>query len=260
MFKPQSRPTGPPPPTPPAEIAVDGLEIHPTGTSRNYEMHNFDISQSVTFNYTILPVKNGTFKIPPQTVRVGSNTYRTPELQLNVMAANSTTAGRGRGNQASPGGQAAGGKIAFAELIVTKKTAYVGEIIPVEVRLGFYSRARGRLVDGPEITGQGFTMQKLQQPDQPRLETMNGRTYEVLTFKTAIAAARAGKFEIGPAQAGAVVAVPRQRQSGGRSRPSSPFDIFSLDDPFSDPFFSDPFGAFGQQERVTIKSEPVTLD
>ncbi len=122
-----------------------------------------------------------------------------------------------------------------------------------------YSRARGRLVDGPEITGQGFTMQKLQQPDQPRLETMNGRTYEVLTFKTAIAAARPGKFEIGPAQAAAVVAVPRQRQ-GGRNRPSSPFDIFSLDDPFSDPFFSDPFGAFGQQERISIKSDPATLE
>jgi hypothetical protein len=114
-------------------------------------------------------------------------------------------------------------------------------------------------VDGPEITGQGFTLQKLQQTDQPRLETMNGRTYEVLTFKTAIAAARPGKFEIGPAEAAAVVAVPRQRQ-GARTRPSSPFDIFSLDDPFSDPFFSDPFGAFGQQEKLSIKSDPATLE
>ena len=256
----QIRVTGASDPTPPAEIAVDGLEIHPTGTSRNYEMHNFDISQSVTFNYTILPVKGGTFKIPPQTVRIGSNSYRTPELQLNVVGANPGTAGPGRGgNPNAAAGQAAGGKIAFAELIVTKKSAYVGEIIPVEVRLGFYSRARGRLVDGPEITGQGFTMQKLQQPDQPRLETTNGRTYEVLTFKTAIAAARPGKFEIGPAQASAVVAGPRQRQ-GARTRPSSPFDVFGLDDPFSDPFFSDPFGAFGQQERISIKSDPATLE
>src|SRR3954447_17213735 len=74
----QIRVTGATAPTPPAEIAVDGLEIHPTGTSRNYEMHNFDISQSVTFNYTVLPVKSGTFKIPPQTVRVGSNSCKTP--------------------------------------------------------------------------------------------------------------------------------------------------------------------------------------
>ena len=43
----------------PAEISVDGLEIHPTGTSRQFEMHNFTTSSSVTYNYTILPLKAG---------------------------------------------------------------------------------------------------------------------------------------------------------------------------------------------------------
>jgi len=33
-----------------------------------------------------------------------------------------------------------------------------------------------------------------------------------------------------------------------------------MDDPFADPFFSDPFGSFGQQEKITIKSEPTTLE
>ena len=103
----QIRVTGASDPTPPAEIAVDGLEIHPTGTSRNYEMHNFDISQSVTFNYTILPMKGGTFKIPPQTVRtVNSQPDRTPELQLNVVGVNPGTAGPARGgNPTAAAGQ-----------------------------------------------------------------------------------------------------------------------------------------------------------
>ena len=126
----QIRVTGASDPAPPSEIVVDGLEIHPTGTSRNYEMHNFDISQSVTFNYTILPMKSGTFKIPSQTVRVGSTSYKTPELQLNVTGTNSATAGQGRASPNSAAAQTAGGKIAFAELIVTKKSAYVGEISP----------------------------------------------------------------------------------------------------------------------------------
>jgi hypothetical protein len=246
----------------PQEINVDGLEIHPTGTSRQIEMRNFEMSSTVTYNYTILPMKSGTFKIPPQTIRVGSTSLQTPELQLNVAdsggGAAPGSAGRTRGNPGSQAQAAAPGKVAFAEMIVTKKSAYVGEMVPVEIRLGFYSRARARPLDTPEITGQGFTMQKLQQVDQPRIETINGASYDVLTFKTAIAAARPGKLEIGPAEANALVAVPRRPNSSSRGR--SPLDIFNMDDPFSDPFFSDPFGAFGQQEKIVIRSEPATLE
>ena len=65
-------------------------------------------------------------------------------------------------------------KLVFAELIVPKKTAYVGEIVPVEIRLGFDPRAHPKLLEGPEISGQGFTAQKLQQSGE-NLETINGR-------------------------------------------------------------------------------------
>jgi hypothetical protein len=253
----QVRVTGAKEASTPGEINVDGLEIHQTGTSRQVEMHNFDITSSVTYSYTILPLKAGAFTIPPQTIRVGSSSLQTPELRLAVVGSGGGSAGATPSNPSSSTTQVPPGKVAFAELIVTKKTAYVGEMVPVEIRLGFFSRARGRLVDGPELTGQGFTMQKLQQPDQPRSQTVNGKSYEVWTFKTAIAAARPGTFEIGPAQATALVAVPR-RQPSGRSR--SPFDIFNMDDPFSDPFFQDPFGSFGQQEKVPIKSEPASLE
>ena len=87
--------------------------------------------------------------------------------------------------------------LVFAELIVPKKTAYVGEIVPVQIRMGFDPRVRPRLIEPPEITGQGFTAQKLQESGQTS-ETINGRPYDVVTYKTAIAAARAGKFEVGP--------------------------------------------------------------
>src|SRR5437879_7838531 len=68
----------------PETISIDGLEIHQTGTSRQFEMHNFDVSSSVTYNYTILPLKAGRLKIQPQTVRVGSDSLKTPDLMLNV--------------------------------------------------------------------------------------------------------------------------------------------------------------------------------
>src|SRR5947207_8937146 len=76
----------------PEAISVDGLEIHQTGTSRQFEMHNFDVTSSVTYNYTILPLKAGQFKIPPQTVRLGSSSLKTPELVLNVAQGSGSSA------------------------------------------------------------------------------------------------------------------------------------------------------------------------
>src|SRR5438105_2821111 len=239
----------------PETISVDGLEIHQTGTSRQFEMHNFDVTSSVTYNYTVLPQKAGQFKIPPQTVRVGNDSLKTPELVLNVAQGSN----RSSGSSAQSGQAAVGSKLVFAELIVAKKDAYVGEMIPAEIRLGFDPRAHGRLQEGPELSAQGFTTQKLQQPRE-NMETIGGRTYQVYTFKTAIAAARPGKFELGPVTAKAVVVLPRRPSTTPRSRPRSPFDLFNLDDPFSDPFFSDPFGAIGERTELPVRSESATLN
>ena len=250
----QIKVTGPGDAQPPEEISVDGLEIHATGQSRQFEIHNFATSSSVTYNYTILPLRDGRFTIPSQTVRAGGKLLRTPELILNVADApgRSSSARPSRGTQSQ---SVSAGDLLFAELIVPKKVAYVGEIVPVQIRMGFDPRVRPRLIEPPEITGQGFTAQKLQQSGQSS-ETINGRPYDVVTYKTAIAAARAGKFEIGPVKAKAQVIVPRRR-SAPRSR--SPFG-FDLDDPFSDPFFSNPFAQMGERREVEIKSEPVALE
>src|SRR6266513_1560260 len=235
----------------PENIAVTGLEIHRTGTSQHFEMNNFNVTSSVIYDYTIMPLQAGTFIIPPQTIRVGNNSLRTPELRLNV----ADSPGRSvRSNQNAQPANAT--KLAFAELIVPKKTAYVGEIVPVEIRLGFDPRAHPKLLEGPEISGQGFTAQKLQQSGE-NLETINGRSYDVVTFKTAIAAARAGKFEIGPIKAKAQVLAAR-RPNTPRSR--SPFDLFNLDNPFSDPFFSDQSSQFRERREVEINSEPMALE
>ena len=235
----------------PAEISVDGLEIHQTGTSRQFEMHNLTTSSSTVYIYTILPLKPGIFIIPPQMIRVGNSSLRTPALKLNVSdSANRSTRSNQTAQPANPN------QLVFAELIVPKKSAFVGEIVPAEIRLGFDPRAHPKLIDGPEVSGQGFTAQKLQQGGE-NLETINGRTYDVVTFKTAIAAARAGKFDLGPVKAKAQVLVPRRPETR-RSR--SPFDLFNLDDPFSDPSFSDPFGQFGERREIEINSDPVAFE
>src|SRR6266576_3094895 len=243
----------------PRDIEVPGLQIHYTGESTQMTMRNFSVSSSITYSYTILPEKSGTYKIPPQTIRVGKDNLQTPELTLRVADSSRATAGR-RGNRAPSGsapagsGQNAEEKIAFAELLVPKKTAYVGEIIPVVLRIGFNSRTQLREMAVPQINGQGFTVQKLSEGEK-NLETIDGQSYVVFTYKTAISAARPGDFQIGPVEEKANVLVAR-RSSGVRRRP---FDPFSGEDPFSDPFFM-PFGGLMEQHEISIKSDPVPLE
>ena len=243
--------------SPPGEIAVDGLDIRYTGQSQLMEGRNFRFTYSIVYSYTILPLKAGTFTIPPQPVRTSGGTLRTPALTLNVAANDDGSTNSRRGGNRGAGGNAIDEKkIVFAELIIPKTTAYVGETIPAEIRLGINTRVPHRLIEGATLSGQGFTTARMPNPAQS-MESVNGRSYEVVTFKTAITAVRSGKLEIAAKDAKAIIQVPR-RSNGARQR--SPFDIFGMDDPFSDPFFNDPFAGIGEQREIKFSSETTTLD
>src|ERR1051326_2164520 len=119
----------------PRQIQVPGLQIQYTGESTQMTMRNFSISSSITYNYTILPEKAGTYKIPPQTIRVGKDSLQTPELTLRVTDSPRAAGGARSSRAPSSNGQTdtqqpGQEKIAFAELLVPKKTAYVGEVVP----------------------------------------------------------------------------------------------------------------------------------
>src|SRR6266536_1487209 len=142
----QIKVTGPGDAQPPEEISIDGLEIHATGQSRQFEIHNFSTSSSVTYNYTILPLRAGRFTIPPQTVRAGGSLLRTPELTLNV-ADSPGRPSAARPNRGTQSQSVRASELVFAELVVPKKTAYVGEVVPVQIRMGFDPRVRPRLIE-----------------------------------------------------------------------------------------------------------------
>jgi hypothetical protein len=237
---------------PPGEISVDGLDIRYSGQSQLLEGRNFQFTYSFIYNYTVMPLKAGTFKIPAQTIEAGGSALRTPELTLNV--ADSGAAQSPRSNRSA--GSIDPTKIAFIELILSKTNAYVGEMIPAVVRLGFNVRTPVEsLGNGVEITGQGFTAQKMRDPRQA-VETIGGKTYQTFTFKTALSPARSGKIEIGPAQVNPVVRIPRTASRN----PSMPRDLFDMNDPFMDNFFRDPLFAPSTPQEIKLKSEAATLD
>jgi hypothetical protein len=236
---------------PPGQITVDGLDIRYTGQSQLLEGRNFQFTYSFIYNYTIMPMKAGTFKIPPQMVEAGGSALHTPALTLQVADSGSKQAPRSSSRST---GSIDPSKIAFAELILSKTTAYVGEMIPAVLRVGVNIRTPVESYNGAEITGQGFTAQKMHD-QKPTIESIEGKTYQVLTFKTALSPARAGKIEVGPVQITAIVRMPRNP-----SRNQMPRDLFDLNDPFMDNFFSDPFFAPSIPQEIRFKSQAVTLE
>src|SRR5207253_449877 len=141
----QIKVTGPGDPQAPEQIPAEGLEIYRTGEDASSEIKfgagGMQVTRSVTYTYTVLPKSAGRFTIPPQTIRVGNNSLPTPELTLNVADA----PGRSSGARPSRGTQSQSVRasdLVFAELVVPKKTAFVGEIVPVQIRMGFDPRVR----------------------------------------------------------------------------------------------------------------------
>ncbi|MEY2500495.1 MAG: hypothetical protein QOI07_829 [Verrucomicrobiota bacterium] len=237
---------------PPGQIFVEGLDIRYSGQSQLLEGHNFQFTYSFIYNYTIMPMKAGSFKIPPQMVEAGGSALHTPELTLQVADSGSSQSPRSSNRSSS---QIDPSKIAFADLMLSKTTAYVGEMIPAVLRVGINIRTPVESLNGAEITGQGFTAQKMRD-QKPTVETIDGKTYQVFTFKTALSPARAGKIEIGPVQTTAIVRMPR---NPSRNQ-AMPRDLFDLNDPFMDNFFSDPFFAPSVPQEIRFKSQAVTLD
>jgi hypothetical protein len=220
----------------PPEISVDGLDIQYETQSHmsSFQFNNGNASGEVTtiLIYQVVPQRNGSFTIPPVTVEVDGKSYTTKQVSLNVAPSSESE-----------------GESQFAEIVVPKKTLYVGEAIPIEMRLYVRSDIRWQLTEMPNIDGEGFTKQKMPEPHSKEDPVeRNGKEYDLLIFKTVIAPIHAGDLTIGPSEIPFVAQVPRAHRNGGGSR--SPFGF--LGDAFDDQFFS-------VQQKLTAKAEAVHL-
>ena len=243
--------TGASNPKPPGEITVDGLEIRSTGTSRQYQMQNFSVSYSFTFAYTIMPFRAGTIKIPPQESR---RVVKSAHAGIDLARRRSARTVRALGSRQEQCRHRSGADWIrgddFAEIGRLRRRNGAGAS-----PLGLNMRAPVEsLGAGMQIAGQGFTTQKMTEPRQT-METINGRSYQVFIFKTAISPRRSGKLEIGPAEINPVVRVPRRRNANPMMPRGGPFD-----DPFFNNFFNDPAFAPSMPQEVHLKSEAATLE
>jgi oxygen tolerance protein BatD len=202
--------------TRPPDIVADGLSIAFAGTSSQTKILNFQTSSITTFAYVVTPTRAGTFQIPPVQVTAGGKVYKTLPLTLTVEQEN--------GNDADS--SANSDKPFFAELIVPKDTAYVGEEIPIELRFYFsqgiqyqpYPQGQYPLIDG-----EGFVTKKYPEPTEKEIIS-NGRTYNVVVYRTGLSGVKAGKLDLNSAtQSFLIVATYGPRSAPGLIDPNQNF-------------------------------------
>ncbi len=235
----------------PERVNVPGLEIQLFGRSTRFEMNNFKITSSLTYTYSVIPRQVGEFEIPPFNVRVGNKTLRTNPLRLNVADASQLPAPMlppvPSQQQSSPRSMPSpgGGLPYFGDLVLSKKKAYVGEVIPTELRYYFQTSIGGEVGDRPNFTGEGFTVQSLVNIPK-REQIVNGENYVVFAFQTAVTPAKAGKIEIPSAPLEARLQLPGSPPAG--------FDDFFRH------FGGMPPGMFTNAQQVAVETRPTQLD
>lgn len=231
----------------PRSLDIPGLRIQLAGQANRFEMHNFQITSSATYTYLVVPERTGEFDIPPVEVRFGSRTLRTNPLRLEVRdaaIAPPPAAVPSLGDRRSVPQD--GGLPYFGELVLSKKTAWVGEPIPAELRYYFLSNIGGEVGDRPNLAGEGFTAQSLANVPK-REQIVNGENYIVFAFQTAITPAKSGTLEIPPAALEARLQIPGSAPPG-------------LDDFFRNFGGMAPPGMFSNAQQAAVETRPEQIE
>ena len=202
----------------PPEVVADHLLVEMAGQSTRYQVINGQPSFSSIFNYLVTPSSEGTFTIPSVAISIDGKTYYTNELTLQV-------------SKAAPSNPSnAPDKPYFGELVIPKDSAFVGEPVPIELRFYFDRRIwyqpypQGQF---PIIDGDGFVTKKYPDPVEKE-ETVNGKRYRLLIYRTAITGVHAGKLDLPSAYQEFLLHLPVTQSQPG-------FDDFFEQSPFGSP-------------------------
>ena len=185
-FSPSSQPMLP---------SIPGLRFSSAGTSRKFQLGSGGRTSTYTFNILVTPLKPGNYSISPIQVRHKTSLLKPNPLNLLVLPAGEKT----------KTGQS---QNAYVRLLPTKTTAYVGEVIPVEIQLFFID---GVNVQMPELSADGFNVAAFPKHKQSRMQKGN-QIYQVLTFRTAATPVKAGELQLGPVKQSMVLRI-RQKQN-----------------------------------------------
>jgi len=233
---------------PPALSPVDGLRFYSMGRSSQYQSINGRVSATTSYLFQVQAERAGDFVIPPVEAAIGDRVKKSKPVTLRVARGTSRhskrnalpSSARPSQNRASKGtrgdikkGQLMSweeGKPAFLRVLPRTSRAYVGELLPMEIKAYFHQGVQATLRTLPVIAGGAFACRELKDKPEQTQEILDGISYNVLTWYTAMSAVKEGEHPVS-AELDAILGIPEQ------SRRRSPFGRGLFDDDFFSGFF-----------------------
>ncbi|PTY01675.1 hypothetical protein DB346_11630 [Verrucomicrobia bacterium LW23] len=197
-------------------VAVDGLKIDEISTETLEVVNNGIRTDTHIYRYLVQPLREGDFTIPAVVVKAGTTTVRSAPVNLRVLpatrsssrltttapSATTTTPGATATGRASPARTAAPagqGREALLELVMPRHELYVGELIPVSLKL--YTTTSNHSIRNlsglPTLTSDAFSLTKLTGDPTRANDVVDGDYYNVLTWESSLSPVKAGDFEVG---------------------------------------------------------------
>jgi len=213
---------------------IPGLQVvGGVSSSVNSTITPEGMTSATSYGVNLLAQKAGDIVIPALSVEIDGQKLQSQPLRLKVLQ-----------NDPNAPAQDLSERLAFLSLSLPKKELYVGEVLPVELRLYL----RGDVVNIsntqiPPLRGDGFTVSKFVQGEKYARRVGNNQ-FTVIPLLTALTPVKDGQLNL-DAMNGSVVVY---RQSANR-RQMNPFDIDSL-----------MFGTPTEQHQVPLSIEQQTIN
>ena len=179
-------------------------------------------SFTLTYTYTLMANKEGTFTIPPASIKVDGDQYTSNGVRIMVLppdqpANDNTTANhQQRATEAStPSTNQIGGENIFMRTLVSKTSVHEQEAILLTYKLYFAGVDVAQFTNNTRLPEfKGFLKQELEMGEiQTELEHYNGRNYQTaVLYRTLLFPQRSGDIEIEAAHFEAVLRVQNRAQ------------------------------------------------
>jgi hypothetical protein len=178
---------------------IPGLVFEEIRRSQGFDFVNGTAIAATIILIRVTPQFAGVFSIP-------GLTPTSPSLGLEVVSADEPNPYTWRSQTRAPapvasaslpkGVQLQAGGAAFVHLSIPTRAIYVGESVPVEIDLGLRPEIVTSLNGLPTLKGSDFTFNNLSRQPERREEIIEGSTFVVLTWHSALAAVKPGDFSL----------------------------------------------------------------
>ena len=217
-------------------LSVDGLDV--VSQSDQFQMRmqfpGFGMQVTTTHVLVVVPTREGKLEIPSLRLQLDGKIYKTAPQQLTVTPntggvpvrpAIPVPPGGGAGSapgiqvrpfvppptlqQPAPSQPSASQDVRthFGEIIVPQESAYVGEVVPTDLRFYILAQLPSEFSERVNFSGEGFTVGPVAPLPVTRRD-LGDTPYACRVFRTSITPAKAGTLEIPNATADARVQVP----------------------------------------------------